>query len=341
MKNLLIAIEEYFNSVFTTLLLVSAVLLPLILLPVSDNFLLTTKFYFVFAIAIAIFISWTIFTFVKKSVQWTISPFVLPFLALTLITIISMVLNSTYFASQLLGFGGLYIALSVIVIFGSSIVNHSDSKNFLDTLIIPALILSASAGAELLGWGPSRIVNIVLKTQFPSSPVFSLSGSPLVAAEFLVMVLVAMIVFALHYKKKVTPFHIISAVIIAGGIGVNVYTLYQAQQTTPFFLPYSASWSIAIDGLKTLKSFLIGFGPDSFGKVYLALKPAATNLTKVWSIQFIQGNTLLFSLITTLGLAGFGAWIALLYQSVKKAMHESSAGLFCKIRSRRTASTST
>lgn len=327
MKDLLASIDKNLNTIVLVVLCGAAVLLPLILFPLSDNFLLTSKFYFLFLATFIMCICWALFTLTKKSVQFTLSPFVAPLLIFIIATAASILFNNTYIVNQLMGYGGLYIGLSLLVILGSSILVNKDSKILLDVMVIPGLVLSFATAAELLGWGPSRVVNILLGTQFPATPIFSLSGSPLIALEFLAMAVGGIIMTFFLQRKRLTPFHLISAIIMIVAIGINAYTLYQAQKTTPVFLPYSVNWAIAIDSLKSLKTFVLGFGPDNFGEVYLGLKPAAVNTTRLWSVQFIQGSNLPFSLISTVGLLGLASWIWLVIQALKGFMKQSEAAL--------------
>ncbi len=309
------------------LVLGTAVLLPIILLPLSDNFLITSKFYLVFAVTIIIVLAWTIFVLLKKSVQFTLSPFVLPLLALAIVTLISLFASTQYPAAQLMGFGGLYVALAVLVILTTSIISQKQSKILIDALTIPALILSVATGAELLGWGPSRVINILLKTQFPNSPIFSLSGSPLITLQFLIMVLAGIIALRFASKKKLSPFYILSGAIILAGIFANGYTIYQAQKTVPIFMPFGAAWSIALDCLKTVRTSLIGFGPDNYSKVYLLFKPQWMNTTSAWSVQFLQANNLPFTLLGTIGLLGLLAWLFLVIQAVRTAIKPNTSTL--------------
>ncbi len=327
MKAITQFVNNSLNKTLLLTLLLFGVLLPTVILPLSDNFLIVSKFYMVFAAALIAFVLWAVFTLTKKSVQLTLSPYFGPLVLFAIISVVSIFMNNTYVASSLLGYGGLYVALVMLIVFASSLLNNKDSKTLLDTLIIPALFLSLASGAELLGWGPSRIVNVLLKTQYPSSPVFSLSGSPLITVQFLLMVLAGIAAVFFANRKKVNPFHIVSGAIIVIGIAINTYILVQAQKTTPIFLPYAASWSIAVDSLKSAKTALIGFGPDNFGELYLRLKPAWINTSSVWAVQFIQANNIVFSLLTTVGIIGLVSWALVVVQAVRRSFMRSPATL--------------
>ncbi len=308
------------QSLTTIVLNGLTILLPLAVLPLSDNFLVDSKFTILFCAALVVFALWAINTATKKSLQITLSPFVGPVTLLGISTIASIVMNRGYVVEHLIGFGGAYIALVLLTIFGSSIIQYKDSKHFLHLLAIPAVLLSLLTGAEMLGYGPSRIFNLLLKTQFPSSPIFSLSGSPLVTAQLLFVVLVGIAATAFMSKgaKKFLPIYGGASLILLAGMAINAYTLYIAQKTTPVFLPFGISAAIALDSLKELRFALFGFGPESFSQVYLLFKPAWLNTTNLWNVQFNQSSNVPLTLISTLGLLGLASWVFLIVQAVRR-----------------------
>ena len=189
MKSVSTKVHEKMHSVVLITLLGTAILLPLLILPLSDNFLLNSKFFIVFIAAFVMFLLWSLYTAAKKTVQLTLSPFFAPVCVLAILSLVSVVLNNTYIVSSLVNYGGLFIALAILFVTGSSLLTQKESKVFVHALILPGLLLSVFTFAELLGWGPSRIFNGLLSTQFPNSPLFSVSGSPLIAAEFLFVLL--------------------------------------------------------------------------------------------------------------------------------------------------------
>src|SRR5258708_39394753 len=97
---------SFITKIGTGILLGTGVLLPLILLPVGENFLVDSKMIFLFVVALLVFTTWSIFTFVRKTVQLTLSPFLLPLLLLTASLLISSFFRQVIPMNQLLGFGG-------------------------------------------------------------------------------------------------------------------------------------------------------------------------------------------------------------------------------------------
>lgn len=326
--------QKFLSSVIKPLTMASAALLfaataliPLLVLPIGNNFLVDSKTAILFGVAFLVGLLWTLLTLARRSLQITLSPFILPLAVVALSTIVSIIFNQTTLPlAQLFGFGGVYLSFVVISLIAPSLIEEKHGKFFTYALVLSAILLSLTAGAEFFQAGPSHIFNVLLKTQFPSSPVFSLAGSPLIAAEILAMTLAACATHIFFYRKKANPLFVLGGAISVLGLGVNGYALFQAMKTSPLLLPYSATSSIALDVMKSGKNALIGVGPDNFLQTYLLLKPTWLNITTFWNLQFSQGSNLPLSVLVTLGLFGLAAWILLGGKMIQAAIKSSKEG---------------
>jgi tetratricopeptide (TPR) repeat protein len=295
----------------TTFVLGLLVLLPILVLPLGENFLIDSKVFIILATGFVLSVLWAATTIYKKSLQITLSPFVLPLFILLVGTLLSTFFSNTLPVSQLFGWGGMFIAYVLTIIFGSSLLSQKNSKFFMTCLTVGAVLLSLTAVGELVNLGPSRLVNAGLKTQFPASPIFSLAGSPLIASQILILALVGLVTYFVIQRKKAMPFLAVAILPILAGLAVNIYTLYTASKTSTLFTPYNTSWSIAIESLKSLKSALIGVGPDTYTQLYLQFKPVAVNTSPYWNLQFAQGSNMPLTLLPTMGIIGLAAWLLL------------------------------
>src|SRR5476649_2593661 len=168
-------------SLSGVILLASVVLLPLVILPLGENFLLDSKTLLFLAIGLTIFSIWTLNAFLKKTIQLTFSPFLLPALLLLISTLLSGFFNTVYPMNQFVGFGGMYLVFSLIVILAPSLIADKFAKYFYLILTLPVMILAIASAAEVFQVGPSVVFNMFLQLGLPNSPLFSLSGSPLLA----------------------------------------------------------------------------------------------------------------------------------------------------------------
>lgn len=310
--------EVLVNKISFYLLAAGAVFLPLLLLPLGENFLLDTKSIVLFVVALVVFALWIITTLMKKTVQFTMSPFFFPLILLAFSVVLSSFYQQVIPMNQLLGFGGVYLAFTVIAFFGPLILPKLASKYFLPILSVPAVLLAVSEVAEVIGFGPSKMINMLFNFGLPNSPLFSLAGSPVIAAEFFAMVLGATLVASV--LKKDAPrnkvLSLVTLVACAAGLLINLNSIRQ-QDSTTFLAPFSVSWSISTDLMKSVPSALMGVGPDNFNQAYMVLKPAWVNVTPAWNISYLQASNLFLSVFVTLGAIGLAAWIWLAIQVLK------------------------
>src|SRR5690242_3407686 len=92
---------ELLPRIATGLLIITAFLLPIILLPFGESFLLDSKVLFFLYMALGVAILWTAYAFARKTLQVTLSPLMLPFGLLFVGTLISSFFNGAYPMNQL------------------------------------------------------------------------------------------------------------------------------------------------------------------------------------------------------------------------------------------------
>jgi tetratricopeptide (TPR) repeat protein len=301
------------------ILLATAVLLPLLVLPFGENFLLDSKTLFFLAAAILVVAVWTLWSFARKTIQITISPFMLPLAILLIGTLLSSFLNGAYPIIHLVGVGGVYIAAAALVFLAPSLLPQKISKSFPTLFITSSVLLALTSAAELFNAGPSVVFNALLHLGLPNSPLFSLSGSPLIALELILVAITGCIAMIFSDRKMSKPFFALAALVLIGGAVVNGRALAQQKFLTNILPPFGASWSIATDTLKSVKSTVIGVGPENYQQMYLRYKPAWVNTTPVWNLQFNQGSNLPLTLLVTHGLIGLIGWLILAGITIQQA----------------------
>lgn len=327
MKKILARIVKPFTLASTLVLFAAVVLAPLVMLPIGDNFLTDSKVGFLVGVAFLIALFWTVITFARKSLQITLSPFLLPLAVIGASVGASIALNQTTLPlSQLYGFGGVLIAFVTVGLLAPSLIEEKYGKLFGFGLVLSSILLSVTTAAQYFQVGPSRFFNFFLKTQFPSSAIFSLASSPLVAAEVLAVGVVFCLAHVLTHKKKSNPLFVLAGLISVAGLVTNIVALIEVAKTTPILLPYSASASIALDVMKDGKSAIIGVGPDNFLQTFMLLKPAWINSTSFWNVQFAQGSNVPLGILVTMGLFGLGAWLFFVLRVIQAYLKSSPEG---------------
>lgn len=295
-------------------------LLPLLILPRLDNPLVVGKSLLFVTLGLVGVASY--FINALKQGKWTfsLSPLLLPALALIVFTVTSNLLNFRYPAQQFLGMGGSYISLALLVIFLPNLLNKGDAKKLIAPLNIVASILSVLSIFQVFGLGLSSLLSKMTVFTIPNDLSFSLTGSSLLAFTFLSAVLVANIVDRNTLKSSILAQITVFLTVIAGAI--NVWASFFNPETAVQLLPLSASLSIAKSSLSQSLVALFGYGSESYVEAYNQFKPVWINGQDYWQFSFGSASNQPLTLLVTGGLLSLLAWLALIWQSLKLLFKE-------------------
>lgn len=297
------------------LVLATTVLAPLLVVPVFTNFMVTTKL-LVLSVAAVLLIGVFVYHTVKNRVlEVPRSPLIPGLLFFGAAVLASTLLTTRYPVENLLGMGGALIAFVVITVVGALLIKARSTQDFLTVFNATIVILAVVTLLQAVGFGPTRIINSALQLNLPNTGMFSLTGSPFVAAQVFGLAVIANVI-ALIKQRKAEP--ITLAATVAGVIGfvVSLLLVLPGKEAAPLLLPFGASWTIAVDVLKAPRSALIGVGPENYSSAYQQLKPVWVNTTEWWNNTFGQASDVPLTLLTTTGLFGFGAWLLLFIKTI-------------------------
>lgn len=90
-------------------------------------------------------------------------------------------------------------------------------------------------------------------------------------------------------------------------------------------LPFTSTWSIALDSLKSWRTALLGVGIANYASFFSSVKPLALNATNLWNTLPQSGSSELLTLLTTGGLALFLPFTVLLVYSIRHAVTSLTA----------------
>jgi len=94
---------------------------------------------------------------------------------------------------------------------------------------------------------------------------------------------------------------------------------------TPSLLSYQASWSIALDALKSLRSLFLGIGLSNYSLLFTSVKPVSVNLSTLWNALPITATSELLTLLPT---AGVFTTLSFLFLMIKGLVWSRSTILF-------------
>ena len=290
--------------------------------PLTNNFIIDSKAYFFFFLTAVLLVVYLARSVQKRTLEMVWSPFSLPLLLFGGAILTSSLLTSSYPTESLLGFGGIFLAGLLVVMFGSPLLKEKQARSIVPALGVLGALLTVSSGLQLIGFGPSALFNQFFGTELPSTLVFNLTGTSFVALQVLVVIaagLVAQIIATRHISKLTA----IVMPIIVIGIGLHAWSILPNQVAKVTLPSFKASWSVALDAIREPRSAIIGVGPAMYSNAYLKYKPQWVNGTESWNVPFSQAADAPLYLLTISGFFGLIAWSLLAFRILKRTMKTS------------------
>ncbi len=303
-------LDKFATFVLKLILPVLAFAIPLFFLPITPNFFDYNKIYLIYLLASISLIAWTVRIIARKRVHLTLTPATIPLLALSVTYILSSIIQSPTVLLSLLGRTSLIISLVIIFIAVTTTQkNEKVISSTIVSLLFSFLILSVISLLQYLDLIQIREKNfsliggifpylIVAITLLPGSIYLVFKSKNLFAKIFY-------IVFTT--LTTVTAISQINLILTSG------------QPFTWPYLPFSVGWAIAIDTLKSVRTAILGTGPENFLSTFTRLRPASMNLSTLWNIRFANSSNELFNIISTTGILGGIFWLSAIIKTLGKA----------------------
>lgn len=284
--------------------------LPLIFLPVTQDYYDTNKWVVLVGITGISLIVWTL----SSTRRISLSPTTISVALVAMTSLLSLVFASTNVVEALLSpFGP--------ITFGCL---------FLLSLFSPLwqtkrLIWSICAGISLLGIFTIYQAAGMGKLMFPqvpflSDPIWTPTGSLLAT---LCLLIIGLSLVIKQIQSSLTK-SIMTTVIISG-IAVGLWLFIPRMQSS--LLPNPFGWSM-LEIFKTPKSAIFGMGTENFQAAFSSGRPIAYNLTPFWDIRFTTSASMLLHIATIYGLSGALAFVIFLLQCSRKLPLGSIALVF-------------
>ncbi len=309
------------TSLFTNIFALAALLL---VLPFTSNLIVHSKLYLLFIAALVgtvIFIANSIRT---KKMEFVLSPILLPLSLFGVFAFISSQFTRQYPMENYLDFGGAFIAMVLIAIIGSNLFSKKQAPSFITVLSVGAAVVVIDSLLQLVGYGSSQLFGWMLNVPVEPGTQFTLVGSSRAAFQVVALALTGVVAGA-FVEKKVQPIRLASLLFLIIGLGLYGWVLVTNQAGAGSNPSFSASWSIALDSLKTPQNALIGIGPSNYKNAYNAFRPVWLNNTDQWTIPFTQGANAPLTIMTTMGFTGLISWLWLVILSFLQLRRSSAS----------------
>lgn len=299
------------STITTGVLSVGTLLTLVLLVPSTQNFIDDTKLYLIFAMAIVLGVLYALAIVRRGGLELVISKLSYAVIGLLVATAASTFFTSPYPVKALLGFGGVFLATGLSVLFAAPLLTNESKKLWLNLFNAGLLVVVLASALELAGVGPSKLISSLGLTG-NAALLFNLSGSIVYALQLAVIAAVG-IAFTWFTTKKATPFQVV--VMVTALVGIILYGWHMLPGRSLVQLPnLSASWSVALDSVREPRSALIGTGTGSYLAAYQQFKPMWLQDAAIFATA---SNTPLM-LLTTTGFLGLIAWVMLVIFAVRE-----------------------
>lgn len=302
------------NTFNSYLLIAIAFLAPAFFLPFTANLFDLNKFLFLTLTTIILLVSWSIRNIVSQSFHLTISPVTIPVILFGLVMVITSLGQSTgQTIETLITNSGYLIVLTILFLIATSLnLRPKTGEHIVLALVASGVLLSILAVLETVSIGPGSWIGGI-NGSATETVFITPAGSVVALITFLIPVLAIGLILAVekqHYLVKSALFG--SAAIITAALVISAFTLLPGKPNSPVFLPFSTSWLIAVENIKSPKNFIIGVGANNYLSAFTRNRGVAFNQQEFWSTRFTTARNYPLHLFTTTGIIGLSIWLGLL-----------------------------
>lgn len=299
--------------------------MPILFLPITGNFFSTPRQGLLILSTMVLLVAWLLPTLTKKELTLpSLSSLSLPLILFVISLIVNLVLHKEGFAESMLNRGSLFLSLSLLIYLLSALPRTQASlKRALLSFLAGTSVLSLHSILQLTFLHSLTALPVYMQTQ-----AFTLTGSPFTTVTLLFLGFITALTWTL--STKATPFrYFLGFMALIQAIALIAYLalMTPGKPLAIVLLPMGASWSIALDALKTPVSALFGTGLSNFSSLFTQVKPLSLNTTPFWNALPSTASSEALQLLITTGLIGFIAFFFLILKAFKIARSLPSTSL--------------
>ncbi len=302
--------QNIFQKLTYVVFLAGSFLLPLVFTPYLTNAFELPKWAVLVTMALLGLAFWALMGLTQKKLSLRITPLTKALGALTLVFVLSTVVNSPNRIASLWDKTGFILAGFVFFVVATSVLAQK-AKQLFWGLVVSSFVLSWVAIFAYLNLLP-KLLPFLANAGVDKR--FTPAGGPLALISFLVVLMPATVFLALKKKDSLIKLLLfVVAAVQAVALVLTISLVLPNQANALALLPYSAGWSIAVDQFKTVRSALLGVGPADFVSAFTRFRPVTLNLGNLWSLRFGSSSNEIFNVLTTAGILGLAAlaWVCL------------------------------
>ena len=336
-----------FSMIKSIIIYISLFLFPLIFLPFTQEFYITTKLYMLGFMALALLAVSVVEFIMTKKIVWEKRVFDSNILLIIAALVLSILISSPDKISGILNLNfGLVGILSLSVIYYYLSRHHIAGKhNEQETLgylnyftVLTASTVLVALTSIIMFFQPFKNVALPTFLQFLNNQNFTTVGSQIDLAIFLGFMALAHAISIMTKQEgrdseESTQSMWMSVFSICIFLIATIFTLFsifkpvaEGQLNLATTLPpFRISWYAAVETLKQPLSALFGVGVSQFSTMFTAVKDAPYNSSSLWQIQaFGVSRSIILHIMTETGVFGLVAFILLLIQAIRVAARHTN-----------------
>lgn len=228
-----------------------------------------------------------------RQIAMTVTPFTVPLSLLTAVAAGSSAVSQTPFLEALHGVTGEWIALFLVFLAAVEAGTFSFVPLQIGAVLLSIVHLEAAFGF-LKGFAAFRWIS----AETPWTPL----GNPWIAVAVMG---IGAVVSAVSFIQRKRTGHVIAAAVSMSGILATLVSSFRQPMPTPVVPPFSASWYVAVETLRSKP--LLGVGSGQYEDGFTAGRPFTMNDHSGWDMVFETGSSEVLTLATEMGMVGIVA----------------------------------
>lgn len=293
-------------------------LVPFIFLPVTTEFFLTQKVYLLAIVTLLGIITIAISLVTDRKILSVKTPFNKVLFILGVTSLLTLFITTINKVQAIYSFPtGVGVILTLVLFYYVSIYLQAKSRTYLPyfkALTIGTFV--AAIATIIISFNPFAQTTLPPQYAFLQNPRLSIVGgyfNSLVLFGFVASALLGGVMQDLKSKAHKGSIWKIGMIVLSGlSFGLVVYlsskqlTLDNGQTLQKVvWPPLSVSWYAALESLKSVRTALFGIGFGNYDAIFTLVKPAAYNLSDVWTLNYSLSRSALLHIWTEMGSIAF------------------------------------
>jgi tetratricopeptide (TPR) repeat protein len=335
------------NRIGALIAIATAVLLPIVFVPYTQDFYDTHKWMILMTSVLVFSSLWIIRTIRTGAVSIHWSGTVGALGAMAAVSLTSLLFSGRSFPIDLDAYpqlslwintrieplispigAGTWIGLFLTWAIAGTYIDEKSRTSLRWSLYAVAGFLGLMAIYQFFGLSQVTGLSAIPGLGFLSDGLFTPAGTSVGLMIILAVTLPLLIAEIIERKSREADTRLIASIVMAIALGGGL--ILTAIRAIPLLiagmLPYGASWQILMESYKEAGQLIFGVGAQNFIAAFTAGRPMVLNMLPTWGTRYTIASSLFFHIATVYGLLGATALISL-FSAIIREKHPPAAAI--------------